>query len=641
MNKNRRDDIVSQLKIPDRVQTGRDVSNSQVELRNNDDPDTVQINGPSGGKFVQILTAIFLNLLALGTGASYGIHNVISSRLDIKKCNVTLDTQNVNDQTMSSKIEPSQCPFTINTTEKTLIATFSIIGMYCTVFFSVPIVVRMGKRISLMIDCLLSLVAFLLMAFAINVEMLYLSKFLLGYVSLTCRSAIQPFICEISNSTIRGFTTSLYVLFYISGQALSLLIANQWIDGWRYVSATFGGLMIICLLALIVWIHESPDWLLEKKFFAKAISALEFYNIDREVLIADEQKRKTKDGKEKSYNEIVSIYEEESKRFINPSTSNTTNWQRKAKQNIVKVIELFKRPDVYKPFILLTFMLGLVDLSGFVVMANYSILLVEEYGYGSDTFVNPSNFMVIVYLSRIPSSLLAMGLLQKFKKRHIYLIVSSILLFTISGIVAFTWLVTSGSITQEEFQGSITYQIIPLVLFVFFYATFSFGYGNIPFSLMGELFPPNASSIANTFAFIFSNVFGFVAVQTALMINDTHGLQYVFFIPAGAIVLSIVLAAIFMPETHGLSMDEIRQIYKKEEDDEEPVVEEEDIPYYQSLRGELNLELMRAIKQRRSVYPWPSVGGAQIVGTVCVQMSPTPGVEQTKKTSRTCSHYAF
>ena len=313
-----------------------------------------------------------------------------------------------------------QCDFTIDSTEKTSIATFSIIGMYSTILFSVPLVVRFGKRISLMIDCILSFIAFLLMSFAMNVEMLCMSKFLIGYVSVTCRSAIQPFICETSNPAIRGITTSLYVLFNIIGQAFSVYIAKQWFDGWRYVSAAFCGLMIICFLSLLLWIHETPDWLLEKKYFEKATSALEFYVIDREVLIGDERQRKTKDGKEKSYNEIVSLYEDESKRLINQNTPKPTNWKNKAKENISNVVTTFKRPDVYKPFLLLTFMLGLVDLSGFVVMANYSIKLIEEYGYDDATFVNASDFTVIVYLSRIPSSFLALGVLQKFKKRHIY-----------------------------------------------------------------------------------------------------------------------------------------------------------------------------------------------------------------------------
>ena len=131
-------------------------------------------------------------------------------------------------------------------------------------------------------------------------------------MSLTSRSVIQPFICEISNPNIRGFTTSLYVLFYILGQALSLLVASQGDLGWRYASGIMCVLMIICFMGLLVWIHEAPDWLLERCMFDKATKSLEFYMIDRKELLDDDQKRKTIDGEEKDYDEIVEIYRKES-----------------------------------------------------------------------------------------------------------------------------------------------------------------------------------------------------------------------------------------------------------------------------------------------------------------------------------------
>ena len=61
-----------------------------------------------------------------------------------------------------------------------------------------------------------------------------------------------------------------------------------------------------------MWIHETPDWLLEKCQFEKAIKALEFYKIDPKILVDDDQKRKSSDGKEKSYSDIVEMYRKES-----------------------------------------------------------------------------------------------------------------------------------------------------------------------------------------------------------------------------------------------------------------------------------------------------------------------------------------
>ena len=157
-----------------------------------------------------------------------------------------------------------------------------------------------------------------------------------GYVSLTSRSSIQPFICEISNPNIRGFTTSLYVLCYILGQALSVLAADNGELGWRYVSGTMGGLMILCFVVLLLWIHETPDWLLERCSFDQATKSLEFYKIDRKVLVDNDQKRKTIKGEEKSYGEIVQLYRQEEMDYCRLSTNSEAPLTETANESTVQ-----------------------------------------------------------------------------------------------------------------------------------------------------------------------------------------------------------------------------------------------------------------------------------------------------------------
>ena len=57
------------------------------------------------------------------------------------------------------------------------------------------------------------------------------------------------------------------------------------------------------------------------------------------------------------------------------------------------------------------------------------------------------------------------------------------------------------------------------------------------------------------------NTVGLVLMRTVETINDNCGIQYVFVIPVIAIFASGIFAAIFMPETHGLSLMEIRKLY--------------------------------------------------------------------------------
>ena len=55
-----------------------------------------------------------------------------------------------------------------------------MIGQYFPIFFVGPIVGRYGKRISMMIDSVLFLIAFLLMGLSVNVSMLCVAKFFFG-----------------------------------------------------------------------------------------------------------------------------------------------------------------------------------------------------------------------------------------------------------------------------------------------------------------------------------------------------------------------------------------------------------------------------------------------------------------------------
>ena len=128
---------------------------------------------------------------------------------------------------------------------------------------------------------------------------------------MTSRSSIQPFISEISDPSIRGFTSSLWVLCFSSGQALSILAASQLDDhGWRYVSALFAILMLLCFLGLL-WIHETPEWLLENRQFDRAIKSLEFYKVDPKLVVEEDKKRLNENGEPKSYKELVRFYRKE------------------------------------------------------------------------------------------------------------------------------------------------------------------------------------------------------------------------------------------------------------------------------------------------------------------------------------------
>ena len=142
---------------------------------------------------------------------------------------------------------------------------------------------------------------------------------IVGYAYLMSMSSIQPFIGEISDPRIRGFTSTLWSLFFISGQGLSMLASGYL--GWRYVSGFFSALMIACFIGIMV-IHKTPEWLLETRRFERAIKALEFYKTDKKLLVRSDTRRVSVAGEEKNYKDLIKMYRIESKRS---STHNKEN----------------------------------------------------------------------------------------------------------------------------------------------------------------------------------------------------------------------------------------------------------------------------------------------------------------------------
>ena len=61
--------------------------------------------------------------------------------------------------------------------------------------------------------------------------------------------------------------------------------------------------------------------------------------------------------------------------------------------------------------------------------------------------------------------------------------------------------------------------------------------------------------------FVTVNSIELTAVKTALLIRDEHGLEYLFVIPAVSILLSAIFSGLFMPETQGMTLQEIAKVY--------------------------------------------------------------------------------
>jgi magnesium-transporting ATPase (P-type) len=101
--------------------------------------------------------------------------------------------------------------------------------------------------------------------------------------------------------------------------------------------------------------------------------------------------------------------------------------------------------------------------------------------------------------------------------------------------------------------------LIPLICVVLFIIMFSLGFGPIPWTMMGELFPAKIKGAASALACVENYVLVFVVTKTFQNLLESLGSAGTFWMFAGICIVATVFVFFVVPETKGKSLEEIQQ----------------------------------------------------------------------------------
>lgn len=109
-----------------------------------------------------------------------------------------------------------------------------------------------------------------------------------------------------------------------------------------------------------------------------------------------------------------------------------------------------------------------------------------------------------------------------------------------------------------------TYSWLPVTCLSVFIASYSIGFGPVPFIIMSEIFPAHARSYLCSLTSFSNHFFLFVVIKMFPMMVDWMGNHWTFWISAGSSLLSIFLVVLVLPETKGKTLTEIEKTFTKE-----------------------------------------------------------------------------
>ncbi|KAL3642092.1 Integrin alpha chain-like protein (Alpha-int1) [Castilleja foliolosa] len=395
------------------------------------------------------------------------------------------------------------------------------------------------KRATLYADVVFALGS-IVMAAAPDPYVLIFGRLLIG-LGVGVASVTAPvYIAEASPSEIRGGLVSTNVLMITGGQFLSYLVNLAFTEysviglvqaaliekrkdvpgTWRWMLG-ISGVPAVVQFCLMLFLPESPRWLYRKKDRSEAIVVLsKIYDPLR---------------LEEEIDQLATALEEER--------------QRKTR---VSYTDVFRSKELRLAFLAGAGVQAFQQFTGINTVMYYSPIIVQMAGFSSNKLA--LLISLIVAFTNALGTVLGIYLIDHYGRKK--LVLSSLCGVTISLIilaVAFI-LAPSGSANQYGWIA-----VVGLGLYIAFFAP---GMGSVPWTINSEIYPEAYRGVCGGMSATVNWISNLIVAQSFLSVAEALGIGPTFFILAGVAVVAIAFVALFVPETKGLTFEEVEKIWK-------------------------------------------------------------------------------
>ncbi|WVZ07273.1 hypothetical protein V8G54_020619 [Vigna mungo] len=409
------------------------------------------------------------------------------------------------------------------------------------------------KKATLFADVIFALGA-ILMAAAPDPYVLILGRLLIGLGVGTASVTAPVYIAEASPSEIRGSLVSTNVLMITGGQFLSYLVnlaftgvsillsafatiysssaatinierfssSSSLVPGtWRWMLGV-SGVPAVIQFVLMLFLPESPRWLFIKNRKNEAVDVLsKIYDVAR---LEDEVD------------------------FLTAQSE-----QDRQRRSNIKFWDVFKSKEIRSAFLVGGGLLAFQQFTGINTVMYYSPTIVQMAGFQAN--------QLALLLSLIVAGMNAAGTVL-----GIYLIDHAgrkkLALSSLAG-VAVSLIVLAFAFFKQSSSSNGLYGWLAVVGLALYIGFFSPGMGPVPWTLSSEIYPEEYRGICGGMSATVCWVSNLIVSETFLSIADGIGIGPTFLIICGITVAAFVFVVVYVPETKGLTFDEVEVIWRE------------------------------------------------------------------------------
>nr|XP_008198028.1 PREDICTED: facilitated trehalose transporter Tret1 isoform X2 [Tribolium castaneum]XP_015839319.1 PREDICTED: facilitated trehalose transporter Tret1 isoform X2 [Tribolium castaneum] len=376
---------------------------------------------------------------------------------------------------------------------------------------------KFGRKNVIFALSLTFLLNWILIIFAQNVTTLIIGRIFAG-IGTGAICVVGPiYIGEIAEKSTRGVLGALINMFLCSGILLTCVFGS--FTTWRVLSMILGTVPVI-FGGSFLFMPETPVYLVKAKNLEKAEKTL--------------------------------IEFRRSNHDINTELKEIQREVEASQQNAASIRDVFTSKANRRAFMSVVAVLAFQQLCGVNAVVFYTVPIFQAAG----SSLRPDLVGIIIGLVQVLSAYVSLLVIEK-ANRKFYLMLSSVgmLLFLTALGMYFHLKSLNVDISHLSF--------LPIGSAVMFMVSFSFGYGPIPWLLMGELFAPEIKGVGNGFAIATNWSCAFLVTYFFPIIKSGLGAHVAFYICAGINALATVYVGFVVPETRGKTLLDIQQILNK------------------------------------------------------------------------------
>ncbi|KAJ2941048.1 hypothetical protein O0L34_g13178 [Tuta absoluta] len=389
---------------------------------------------------------------------------------------------------------------------------------------------RLGRKLTNQLSTLPTMLGWALCAIAKDPTTLLASRFLQGFGMGLQAAAAPVSIAEYSAPKNRGLFLGSIAFSFACGMLVAHIFGT--VLYWRTAALACGSVYALSLL-LISLTPETPPYLASKGDYSKCMKSFRWlrgfnHESEKELeILLNSQKNKTVDLKS-----------------LGQSKWKTTK-------------QMFRKPEFYKPTLIMMFMFVLFQISGMTVIPSYTVMIMKEVTGGA---LDNNTSMLLVDGIRFTTAVLACFILDKFKRRQVLffgLLVTIVSLLLVSLLL---YLRNHGYF-PEEYKWLPT---LPVLTYIFGKTA---GILPVPWAIAGEVFPLAYRSVGSGISGMFLSIMFFVIVKTAPMSFRQIGVDGTFFVYAIGVAICGGFLNYLLPETKDKTLYEIECHFKGIADD--------------------------------------------------------------------------